>query len=365
MLTYDSLADLDERLQQDKVLSVYLRGGTESFGEQNAWKVELKNELSRLEEEREKEADRSDREAFEAAGKRLRSLLDGMPGQPPQGGWVAFITPEETVHAEAVPAPMPTRAIWQQGILTAPYVRALKQNRPLVAALLDRDRARFFTYQQGELTEETALHSDTYLGDLTDSNESRRATDHSGQRGSTGTDKAQRYLEVEHERMMRTAGENLREMAGRHGWILLGGIPAVVKELANELGDSYEQRVKLMPSLQIEDPHSRVEEAARESAHELRQMAQRRGIRRAMDDARSGGRGALGPGDVGKALQRGQVEHLYLGRRFILEETEAADVAVRRALRQSSFLEEVSGQAEETLDSEGAGIAARLRFVVG
>ncbi|MFO7769451.1 MAG: hypothetical protein R6W82_10930 [bacterium] len=364
MLTYDALAGLDEDLEDRKVLSVYLRGGTESFGEQKAWKVELKNELARLEEEMEG-AGRVEREEFEAAARQLRVLLESMPGQPPQGGWVAFITSEETVHADAVPAPMPTRAIWGDGIHIAPYVRVLKQNRPLVAALLDRDRVRFFTYRQGELTEETALHSDTYLGDLTDSNESRRAAGHTGQRGSTGTDKAQRYLEVEHERMMRTATEKLKELAGRYGWILLGGIPAVIKEQSQALGEQYGPRVTEMPSLQIEDPDPKVEEAARESAHELRQLAQRRGISEAADEARSGGRGALGPGDVGKALERGQVEHLYLGRRFILEESEAADVAVRRALRQNSYLEEVSGQAEETLDEEASGIAARLRFVVG
>jgi len=202
MLTRDQLADLYRGLQQEKVLTVYLDGVGQDPAERRVWRRRLAQELER-EEHRRQFADSKDKDAFEAARAWVLKELDAFDSFLPGKGYVAFATPDELRHAESLPVQVPTMVRWETGARVAPYIRGLKQLRPMVTALVDGRRGRVFLYKEGEVREVADLRSDTFLGDLSESASSGRASKHSGTRGVTATDAAQKYLGAGTERMLR------------------------------------------------------------------------------------------------------------------------------------------------------------------
>src|SRR5690606_15327539 len=132
-----------------------------------------------------KDAAEEERKAARAAAVRIRQALEGYDGLLPERGWVGFATVDRLVYAAPSPAPMPDLVRWEGGAHVAPYVRALKQSRPVTAVVADRRHARLLRYLHGELREEAVLWSDAALADGPATGGSKRASTHSGARGET------------------------------------------------------------------------------------------------------------------------------------------------------------------------------------
>lgn len=363
MLTHDELVDLYRNLRQEKVLSVYLDGVVSDFAERTAWRRRLDRQVGEARKALNGPAPGEEGEFQRALG-RIESALNEYEAFLPDRGWVGFATPDDLVYANPVRAPMPDLVRWEEGIRVAPYVRALKQDRLVMATLVDSRRARVFEYRDGELGEPENLSAETFLGDLTDINVSKRATSHSGVRGKTGTDAAQRFLEVGSERMLKKLMELVTERVGSSGILVLGGTPEAAAAARSHLPQQLQDRVAIRTSLPVEASEPEVRDHIEAAASELNQALQQRLLNEVVDQAKSGGKGALGPESVEQALKEARVDILLLSRNFIRGNPDYADHLVGAAFEQHADVEEISGEGADRLDVEGEGIAARLRYTI-
>ena len=177
MLSRRKLTELYRALRDELVLSVYVDGEATNPAERRAWRKRLDQGVSRVRRELEEAADGEGQAAFGEALARLDQELGKIDSFVPDRGWVGFATPERTWYASSVPVPMPDLVRWEHGVRVAPYVRALKQQRSVVLALVDSQRARIYHYRDGQLEEADGLEADTFMGDLSEVGSAKRAVD--------------------------------------------------------------------------------------------------------------------------------------------------------------------------------------------
>jgi hypothetical protein len=277
---------------------------------------------------------------------------------------VGFATEEQLWHAEIVPVPMPDGVFWEEGMRVAPYVRGLKQERPVHVLLVDSQRARMFRYQAGEIEELVDLRADTFMGDTTDVGISKRPTAYTGRRGETSTDLSQRILEVSEERMLKHVVEKLSHELATDGFLVVGGVPEVVAHVCNGLPKGLDERTMEASALAVDLTLAEVKQRIQEPASQLTQRYQEELLGQVVDAARAGGKACLGSGDTTRALSEMRVDTLLLSRTFIRAQPDAADQCVGSALAQDAAVEELSEEGAARLDREGGGIGARLRYRV-
>lgn len=364
MLSHDELVDLYRKLRDEKVLSLYLDGRATDFSEKNLWRRRMEQEVRRAREVADANG-AADAKEFDAALSHLKKELNGYDQYLPDQGWVGFATPDQVWYAESVRAPMQDLARWERGIRVAPYVRALKQERPVVTVLADRRRARVFIYRNGEIVEPENLMADLDVGDLSDAKVSKRAASHSGVRGKTGTDAAQRTMQVHSDRLLRALVRRVADLVGEHGFLLIGGTPEALAAVREHVPEKLTKRTTEGSSLHLDMSVPEVRKAAEEAASRLTQRKQESLLEEVVAQARAGGRGALGSEMAEKALRDGRVDTLLLSRGFIRDNPDYADHLVGAAFQQHADVEELSTAGGDRLDAEGHGVGARLRYQIG
>ncbi len=363
MLKYDELVELYRELRAEQVLSVFIDGRTSDFSEHNLWRKRLDHEVSEL-RERLRADEPGDTRTFDSALAKIEEALEEYDRFLPDRGWVGFATAERLVYADTVSVPMPDLVRWESGIRVAPYVRALKQDRVVVGVLVDSRRARVFEYKDGTLRESKDLLAETFLGDLTDATVSKRASSNSGVRGRTGTDAAHRFLEVGAERMLKRLAEVVGEIAGPDGLVVIGGVAEQAANAIQHLPAGLAGRTTQRSSMSVEMADADVQDALESAASDLNRSIQGELLQEVIDQARSGGRGALGPESVEQAVREGRVDTLLLSRDFIGGNPDYADHLVGAAFEHGGEVEELSSEGADRLDVEGRGVAARLRYQI-
>jgi stalled ribosome rescue protein Dom34 len=256
---------------------------------------------------------------------------------------------------------MPSVARWGDGLLVAPYVRALKQNRPVVTILADRRHATVFRYRDAHLEEVAEVQADTEVGDLSDVGSGKRAATHTGMRGETSTDTAHRLFEVETERMLKALIDKVPEIAGKDGFVVVGGTPEMVSATAGRLA-TFGDRLLENTSLHVGMSKAEVLRATEDAATELSARAAGTLLTDVLDAARSGGRGCLGQLATERALTEMRVETLLVSRTFLRDKPHDADRLIGLAFEQSADVDELAGDAADRLDDEAGGIGAMLRY---
>lgn len=363
MLTRERLLDLFQELRGHDVLSVYVDANQRDPALRDVWRTRLEGDVSRLRRDLEK-GDGNGLAAFDAAWGLVEQHMRSTEAVTSRRGWVAFATADKVWHAGAVPALMPALVAWQRGIRAAPYVRALKQERPVTVALVDGRHARIFEQVEGHITELDGLLTDVEVGDLTDMGIRKRPARASGVRGATSTDVAQRLLDAAAERLRKRLVEVIVARAGHEGIVVVGGPTESAKALVALLGGHLPGRVVEWQPLHLDMTEPEVREEVRRAAGDLSEKEHLALVTEVTDAARAGGKGALGEEKTLAALQGMRVDTLLLSRTFLQQYPVMADHAVALAFGQGAAVEELSGGAGEALDAEGGGIAARLRFMV-
>jgi stalled ribosome rescue protein Dom34 len=257
---------------------------------------------------------------------------------------------------------MPNLVRWDRGIAVAPYVRGLKQERAVVIALSDSQRARIFLYRDGNVQEMDDLRADTFMGDLSDSGVSKRSQTRTGTRGETSTDAGQRYLEVAAERMVKELVEVIEHHAGDHGFVVIGGTVEMQNRVRDALSKEFDDRVAIDPALHVDMRDAELRRAVGGTASELTKRWQMNLVEFLFDQARAGGRATIGYRDTEQALEQMRVDTLLLSRARTREHAEDADRLIGMAFAGGAHVEEVAGAAGDLLDKEAEGIASRLRF---
>ncbi len=362
MLTQDKLVDLYRNLREEKVLSIYIDGRASEFSERDLWKKRLERGLAEARKDLEQRAN-GEVQPFARTLARVQEKLGEHDAFLPNRGWVSFATPDKLWYAEPVRVPMPDLVRWESGIRVAPYVRALKQGRPVITVLVDSRRGRVFQYQNGEIAEPVNVVVDDISGDLSDVNVSKRATSRSGVRGKTATDAAQKVLEVEAGRLRKHLAGIVQELAGTAGFCVMGGNPEAAHALRDQLPSNLQERTLVETGLHLEMSASEVQSISEDAASRLTQSRQESLLEEVINLTHSGGKGALGAEEVERALREGRVETFLLSRGFIRGNPDYADHLVGAAFEQHAEVEELSFDGAERLDTEGEGVAARLRFV--
>jgi peptide subunit release factor 1 (eRF1) len=232
----------------------------------------------------------------------------------------------------------------------------------VVVALVDSRKARVFEYRDGSVEETSDLRADTFLGDLSDVGVGKRSVSHTGVRGETSTDQAQRILEASSERLLKDLVGVLSAKAGGHGFLVIGGPPEMVRHASEALPRSLGARVLEQPSLHLDMRESEIRIAAEEAASELTKRQQGELLETVIDGAKSRGRACLGRDETERALREMRVDTLLLSRSFIQNDPDFADRCVGTAFAQDAHVEELGGDGAARLDAEGGGIGARLRF---
>src|SRR5690606_32251912 len=188
------------------------------------------------------EAAAAERGALQRAAELLADALDGVDGLLPGRGWVGFATDSQLHYAGSTAAPMPDLVRWEAGPHVTPYVRALKQSRPVTAVVADRRHARILRYQDGQLAEEQVLRSDVTEAEATPAGPSKRASTHSGVRGASRDDAARRTEEVSAQRMLREVVSELTERAREGHLLVVAGVAETTAALLRELPERALER---------------------------------------------------------------------------------------------------------------------------
>lgn len=363
MLTHHELVDLYRTHREDRVLSVYLDAEEHDPADRKIWRRNLDHGIAEAKKSLDG-AGNPERDDFAEAVEGLRAELSNFENFLPDRGWVGFSTPARVLYAETVHVPMPNLVRWEHGLRVAPYVRALKQNRVVVTIVADSRKARIYTYRDAHTRHAADLHIDTFVGDLTDANTAKRPATHTGIRGATGTDTAQRILEVGTERMIKDLLETVADAAGERGFVVLGGTPEIVGTLSHKLPRKLRDRSIERPTLHMDMTDAEVQTVTEEAATALTCRLQAALLDDVIDAARSGGRGCLGREATETALRDGRVDTLLLSRRFRRENIDLADHFVGASFEHGGEVEELGDPAASRLDEEGNGIGARLRYRV-
>ncbi|MFO7261516.1 MAG: hypothetical protein DIU52_010200 [bacterium] len=361
MLTDVELLDLYRQLRERDVLSVYLDAEERDPAEKTAWRRRLNNLVAEARGAADGAAGR--RAAFDAAVARVMERLDQYTGFLPGRGWAAFATPDRLWYAGSLPAPMPDLVAWDTGMRVAPLVRGLKQNRAVIALLLDRQRARLFRYRGGELGEPEELVPDAPEPDIEGTRGAKRAATHTGMRGATGTDVRQSLADAAAERLARLAVERAVALAGDDGFLVLGGTPEMIAAAARRLPKTMAGRVAERPSLHLAVTPAELQPILEEAASTLSRKQQEELLRDVLEAARAGGLGAIGREHVEYALRDGGVDTLLISRRLRESQPEVVERIIRAALDAGvTRVEELGGEGADALDGEAGGVAARLRY---
>ena len=359
MLDHGQLADLYRTHRNEKILSVYLDTNQQDFAERDRWKLELKNLVA----EQRNGAEGS--EDFERALAHLVEAMDPGAQRFISGrGWAGFATPERAIYAGGLPTPMPNLVRWEDGLRVAPYVRALKQTRPVVAVIVDSRKARVLRYEEGEIRSDSPLHADTYIGDLTDVNVSKRASGHSGVRGKTGTDAAQKFLEIERDRMIAKTADEVREQLGSDGFLVIGGVERAAATLEKEFSQLPDSRILRRDTLNFDMSDAEIRGVVEEAASELSDREARDTVAELIDRAGAGDRACLGDEDTERALREQRVDTLVVTDRVRQERPDRIDHFEGAAFEQSATVVEVRSDSAAELERQGGGIGALLRYAI-
>ena len=359
MLTLPELVALDKALGDRRVLSVYLDGTATDPGARGGWRLQLKHRLHDLRIWLE-ESSHAERDEFERCVTSLDEEITKLGGNVGAPGWVAFITREAVHMSSGLPVPMPTLAVWSTGICMAPYMRVVKEMRPVIVAVVDSTRAELYRYDRGTLRQIATLRAHHAVMPPSHMGDAPRVGFHAGTRGDTGHDAAQRSLLAGTGRMIADVTNRIAREAGPDGWILLGGIPEESRRLSEKLVGHAPDRVHVA-TLDVHATEAEIREAARSAASLLRDRMDAARVAEIIECGEATGLGSLGPADARLTLDQSRVRDLYVTRRYLEDQAAEAEGAVRAALAQGAVVEEVSGSAAELLDAHG-GMAARLRY---
>ena len=360
MLSLTELARTERPLRSAKALSVYLDGAVEDPAVRAAWRQELHHRLAR-ERQALARAAHDEREALERCAAQLDRRLAGFDGALGAPGWFGFFTPEGEVHADVLPVRMPNLVAWGEGLRIGPYIRALKQLRPAIVAVVDARRARIYEYARGGVQEVETIHAHARTSPPQHMGAPPRQGFHMGTHGTAGTDAAERALRAGTQAMLRQLVARLEVLAGAESWIFVGGIPEVTAATMRLVPDRLHDRAQRIGGLDVHATRAQIAAAVEEATTEASRARDLTLVRVLLSRRAGDGRAVAGVHDTRKAVRAHTAKCLFFTGAFVHDQAPACESFLRHALEDDVELEFVSGAAADALDEVG-GVGALLRF---
>lgn len=363
MLTQAELHQLLRELSDASVLSVYVDLRAEDPAMRHAWRPTL---LAAVRQTRGAIADEADRAAVDRAAALVDEMLSGSDDLHRSPGWVAFVTADGVHHQSGLPVHPGTSAVWRRGPHVGPYLRALKQHRPVIVAMVESRSARLYRYAQRqlELLEEHSTSLDEAGGAERITGPATRAGAAPVARGAVGTDAAQRRRTAAFQRMIVTVADRIVHLASDDAWVLVGGTPSWAPQAAAALPPAFTNRTLVSATLDHDATDADIALEAKRAASQLRATWGTATVEQLVEQANGQARAAVGTDAVRRSLEAHAVDLLVLSPGFTREGGAESEDLLRLALAQGADVEVLSEPAGSHLDRAAGGIAARLRFRV-
>ena len=361
MLTREGLRQLRDALRRRHVLSVYLDGRVSDPAKRRVWRAWLTSALTAARHGAEGSV--GEAAVFDACCNHLEARLQPIAGALGAQGFVAFISEEGVALAEDLPVPIPNMVQWSVGPWVSPYIHAQKELRPALLAIVGTNAIRIYRYALGSLVPLERLHAHTRIDEAAHMGSMPRPTFHTGTRGETAKDAAQRARNAGTRRMIHELNDRLAHHASSDEWILIGGTHGSAALAMTLLAEGLQQRATIVSRLNLTTPTSMLRRTAATAARKLRRVADDLIVQRSIEDSARHGLGAVGESSTQTALGLDAVQQLLFTSRYMSEHPQACERMTRRALDEGATIEHVAGAAEDHLDQVG-GVAAVLRFAV-
>lgn len=363
MMTSQALQDLVRTLRDEAVLSVYVDARVTDPAMRLSWRPAL---TAAVRAERSRLTDPAERAAFDRAASFLDDPVPPLTGAWGPAGWVAFTTADGPRYAAALPVRVPTLVTWRDGPVVSPYLRALKQHRPVIVALVDSRSARLYRYALGELTrlQDLPLHTAEGRGAGSSRSPSLRGTSFPAPRSALGTERVRRGRLTAFERLAGLLANRVAALAGDEGWVLIGGTPQWARLAGQAMPSDLAGRTLVSLRLDGDRSEGEIARAAKAAASTLRAERGLAMLGPLLERAGASDRAAAGIPATQRALRAHAVDQLVLSPAFVQAQPGLAEDVVREALTQGAEVEVLSGEAAARLDGSADGIGARLRFAI-
>lgn len=362
MLTPHALAELSNSLREQRVLSIYLDGRATDPATRLAWRTVLARNLAALRVQA-SEATHDERSELDRCLALLEQQLAQVDGALSAPGFVAFVTGDRVALAESLPVAMPNVARWLRGPWISPYIRAQKELRPLILAVVDARMARTYRYALGVLSPLERFHAHVQPDEPSHMGGPPRSSFHTGTRGASATEAGDRARQHGTQQMLHELIDHLVDAANADEWMAIGGMPAQAGLVLAMLPPQLRVRAVVASGMSPVTAASALRRVACEQARRLRQRLDRDIVETTIAHAAEHGRGAVGEDAARALLSLKGVHTLLLSTRFMNDRPDAAEELARAAVTGGTTIEVVSPPAADRLDRVG-GVAAMLRYVV-
>lgn len=358
MISSDALVALLRDSQGVPTLSVYVDGRMHDPAMRVRWRTELQHALDAAVPS----VPAAEHAAFAKALTHLEKELtrfDGAIGAP---GFVAFVTEKGVLAAELVAATMPTVAIWGHSAQVTPYVKALAYERPVFAVIAESREARLYRWLGGELTALDVLEAAEHRQEGERARTANEGGGHRNVRGATGADELQRLHDAEVNRLVHDVVARVTQRAGTTGWVVLSGAKDIAPKILHALPKQFADRALELHGLGGRSSAAEIRAAVDDGATQLRNARDARLVAELVERAHKHARARIGLEAVASAIDSGAVGELLLTEAAWSLHPREVEGVVAGTLLHGGVVELVEGAAAKTLDAEGGGVGALLRF---
>jgi hypothetical protein len=343
-------------------LTLYLNVDNSVQGNQGAnpgWRIWLKDSLRELEAS----VDDTRCAAWNEVRQRAEAYLDRYQ---PTSKSVAIFYGANLDQTFELPVNLESHVRFGKPNVT-PLLWVIDEFEPYLVALVDQEKARFFTSSLGSIGFEQGIEIDLeqyeFAEQTTHSAMPVRGGGGNGAvRSVAGRDNFEDMVDEHRHRFYKEVVSNLEKLTDKHSIdrIILGGSEESAHAVQNEMPDKLKACVVgILPIPMISNTQDIFEQAL-PHALEYERQQELALVDQVINFAKAGGRGALGRKDVLDALVMQQVELLVAP--WPMDEVLAAELP-ERVFQSGGNVELVHGEAADRLKAEG-GLAARLYYAL-
>ena len=361
MVTFKQVVELEQQLRETPVLSVFLPQVLQDPAQRHGWRVALNDAIRGITSAQEA-ASHEERGNLAAALEQLEHEIERIGGRVSTSGWIGYIGAGRTWLASPLRITPPLLVHWGLGIRVAPLLPALHEPPPVAVGIVESGNADVYRWDGAELTRVDTLHAHAHTEPVTHMGATPRQGFHSGTRGRTGHDQAERERLVGHHRMVRTLVERLTEVAGPRGWILLGGAPAARHDAWLALANRGQGAARELAELHLGATPFEVAQRVADGVKRMQDDADERRVEAVLDASAAGGRGVCGISPTLSALSAGVVNEVLLSAQLVTASPMEAERVVGKALQAGVRVTCVSARAAELLDARAGGVASERWF---
>jgi len=363
MLSHRDLMQLAATFKDRQVLTVYLHATVENPADRHQWQAELDHAL-RVLRDREQGASHAERSALDAAIETLREWLIAERATLRAPGVVAIVAPGEVLFSTPIDTAVPNVATWQKGMHVAPLLREVSLGAAAAVLMLDARNVHLYRFAPARHIERLESFAATAEPEVERHMGSAMGAFHTGTRGGTASDDVERQQLVARNQLFREAIDRAAEVAGREGWLVLGGTGRSVAAARALIPPALETRTISLEGLDVHATVAEVAHAVADATSARMGERDRELVRGIIDAFGARGRGVAGLKATRTMLEREGVADLILSERFVELFPQIADELLYTAFRQGAVVREVLGDAAAEIDERAEGVVARLRYAM-